>query len=141
MANVALVDVDSKIPNLALMKISAWHKQHGDSVKFHDPLFDHPDLCYMSKIFTFTPDYDYAPECETIRGGGGYDLKAKLPFPDYDRIMPDYSLYGCNYALGRFTRGCPNRCPWCVVPNRKAWDKAVATHVLRSGRVQHNARL
>lgn len=70
MANVTLVDVDSKIPNLALMKISAWHKKMGDSVKFHDPLFDHPDLCYMSKVFTFTPDYDYTPDCEIVRGGG-----------------------------------------------------------------------
>ena len=49
-------------------------------------------------------------------GGAGYSLDAKMPFPDYDRIMPDYSLYGCGYAIGRFSRGCPNRCPWCVVP-------------------------
>lgn len=116
MAEVALVDVDSKIPNLALMKVSAWHKQQGDSVKFLDPLFDTPDICYASKVFDFTPDYGYFPDCEIVRGGTGYDLTAKLPFPDYDRIMPDYSLYGCDYALGRFTRGCPNSCPWCVVP-------------------------
>ena len=43
-----------------------------------------------------------------------------MPFEDYDRIMPDYQLYSekypnITYALGRFTRGCPNRCPWCVV--------------------------
>lgn len=116
MAEVALVDVDSKIPNLALMKISTYHKQRGDTVKFHEPLFDHPDICYASKVFDFTPDYQFFPDCEIVRGGVGYDLTAKLPFPDYDRIMPDYSLYGCDYALGRFTRGCPNSCPWCVVP-------------------------
>ena len=114
--NVALVDVDSKIPNLALMKISAHHKAIGDNVKFYEPLFDHPDKCYMSKVFDFTPDFNYTPDCEVVRGGTGYDLNAKLPFPDADRIMPDYSLYGCDYAIGRFTRGCPNRCPWCVVP-------------------------
>lgn len=116
MAEVALVDVDSKIPNLALMKVSAWHKQQGDSVKFYEPLFDTPDICYASKVFGFTPDYKYFPDCEIVRGGTGYDPAAKLPFPDYDRIMPDYSLYGCDFALGRFTRGCPNSCPWCVVP-------------------------
>lgn len=114
--NVSLVDVDSKIPNLALMKISTWHKSMGDQVKFHEPLFDRPDICYMSKIFDFTPDYQFVPECEIVRGGTGYDLHARLPFPDYDRIMPDYSLYQCDYAIGRFTRGCPNNCPWCVVP-------------------------
>lgn len=123
--NVCLVDVDSKIPNLALMKASTWHKQMGDSVKLgYDPLFDRPDLCYVSKIFDFSPEPEYLPDCEILRGGPGYSLTAKMPFDDgsgsYDRIMPDYELYrerfpNVNYALGRFTRGCPNRCPWCVV--------------------------
>lgn len=122
MRNVALIDVDSKIPNLALMKISAWHKAKGDNVKFYEPLFDNPDLCYASKIFDFTPDYQYMPDCEVIKGGTGYDLNAKLPFPEADRITPDYSLYGCSYALGRFTRGCPNKCPWCVVPKMDGND-------------------
>ena len=115
--NVCLIDVDSKIPNLALMRTSTWHKRHGDRVKLgYAPLFDDPDLCYVSKIFDFTDEPQFLPDCETVKGGTGYDLAARLPFPDYDRIMPDYSLYGCDYAIGRFTRGCPNRCPWCVVP-------------------------
>ena len=115
--NVCLLDVDSKIPNLALMRASTYHKQRGDSVKLgYEPLFDRPDLCYASKIFDFTDEPQYMPDCETLRGGTGYDITAKMPFDDYDRIMPDYSLYGCDYAIGRFTRGCPNRCPWCVVP-------------------------
>ncbi|MBQ1450754.1 MAG: hypothetical protein IIZ12_07500 [Eggerthellaceae bacterium] len=114
---VSLIDVDSKIPNLALMRASTYHKQRGDDVKLgYDPLFDSPDLCYASKVFDFTPEPEYMPDCETLKGGPGYDLDAIMPFEDYDRIMPDYSLYGCDYAIGRFTRGCPNRCPWCVVP-------------------------
>ena len=115
--DVCLIDVDSKIPNLALMRISTWHKQRGDRVKLgYAPLFDDPDKCYASKIFDFTDEPQFMPNCETVKGGTGYDLTAMLPFEDYDRIMPDYSLYGCDYAIGRFTRGCPNRCPWCVVP-------------------------
>lgn len=116
--NVGLVDVDSKIPNLALMKLSTWHKERGDSVKFFDPLLDNPDVIYASKIFDFTPDYQYFPtDCDVVRGGSGYDPKARVEVDGYDRIMPDYSLYpGFSYALGRFTRGCPNRCPWCLVP-------------------------
>lgn len=122
--NVCLIDVDSKIPNLALMKASTWHKRRGDTVKLgYDPLFDRPDLCYVSKVFDFTPEPEYLPDCETIKGGTGYSLTARMPFDDgvtYDRIMPDYELYkakypGIDYAIGRFTRGCPNRCPWCVV--------------------------
>lgn len=114
---VSLVDVDSRIPNLALMRASTWHKQRGDEVKLgYDPLFDDPDICYASKMFDFTAEPQYMPDCETLKGGPGYSLTEKMPFGDYDRIMPDYSLYGCDYAIGRFTRGCPNRCPWCVVP-------------------------
>ena len=114
---VSLVDVDSRIPNLALMRASTWHKQRGDEVKLgYDPLFDDPDICYASKMFDFTAEPQYMPDCETLKGGPGYSLTARMPFEDYDRIMPDYSLYGCDYAIGRFTRGCPNRCPWCVVP-------------------------
>lgn len=114
---VCLIDVDSKIPNLALMRASSWHKAQGDSVKLgYDPLLDRPELCYASKIFDFTDEPAYMPECETLCGGPGYDLHARMPLPDYDRIMPDYRLYKCDYAIGRFTRGCPNRCPWCVVP-------------------------
>lgn len=122
--NVCLIDVDSKIPNLALMKASTWHKQRGDTVKLgYEPLTDSPDLCYVSKIFNFTPEPEYLPNCEILRGGPGYSLTSRMPFDDgetYDRIMPDYELYRekfpkANYALGRFTRGCPNHCPWCVV--------------------------
>lgn len=121
---ICLIDVDGKIPNLALMKASTWHKGRGDTVKLgYDPLFDSPDLCYVSKIFDFTPEPEYLPDCEILRGGPGYSLTARMPFDDgvtYDRIMPDYDLFrdkfpNARYALGRFTRGCPNRCPWCVV--------------------------
>lgn len=114
---ISLIDVDSKMPNLTLMKISTYHKSLGDEVKLgYDPLMDKPDLCYASKIFDFTPEPEYMPDCPTIKGGPGYSLTARVPIENYDRIMPDYSLYpeSC-YAVGRFTRGCPNRCPWCVV--------------------------
>lgn len=113
-----MIDVDSKIPNLALMRASTYHKRCGDDVKLgYDPLIDSPDVCYASKMFDFTREPAYMPDCETFKGGPGYDLHAEMPFEDYDRIMPDYSLYPkFEYALGRFTRGCPNRCPWCVVP-------------------------
>lgn len=114
---VCLIDVDSKIPNVALMKLSAYHKAKGDDVKLgYEPLFDHPDLAYASKVFDFTKDLEYKPDCELVKGGSGYSLTKRIELPDYERIMPDYSLYGCDYAIGRFTRGCPNRCPWCIVP-------------------------
>ena len=119
---VALIDVDSKIPNLALMILSAYHKAKGDEVSLYAPLIDGtPDLAYASKVFDFTPDYGYYPDCEIIRGGTGFDLHAKLP-EEAENIMPDYSLFDCDYAMGRFTRGCIRRCPWCVVPEMDGND-------------------
>lgn len=54
---IGLVDIDGHhFPNLALMKLSAWHKSQGDSVEFANPMFGCYDRVYMSKVFTFTPD-------------------------------------------------------------------------------------
>lgn len=123
---IALVDVDSKIPNLALMKISAYHKSLGDTVEFHDPLFgDKPDLIYASKVFAETQDYAYYPKSvEIIKGGSGYDLKNELP-PEMERQYPDYQLYNCDYAIGFTTRGCIRKCPFCIVPKKEGSIRAV----------------
>lgn len=115
---IGLIDVDSKIPNLTLMKISAWHKTQGDEVKFYDPLLDKPDRVYASKIFDFTPDFQYWPACEVIKGGSGYDLKTALP-KEMEDVYPDYDLYDCDYAIGFTTRGCIRKCPFCIVPKKE----------------------
>ena len=112
--NVSLHAVDSLIPNVALMKLSSFHKNKGDNVKLWEPLFDNPDILYLSKIFDFTPDVDWLPECEVVKGGTGYDIHAKLT-DEQDHSFPDYDLFGCDYALGRITRGCKRNCPWCLV--------------------------
>lgn len=70
---IGLVDIDGhNFPNLALMKLSAWHKSQGDSVEFADPMFGRYDRVYMSKVFTFTPDCPDIYHCEVIRGGTGF---------------------------------------------------------------------
>ena len=117
MNRIGIVDVDgTKFPNLALMKISAWHKQQGDNVEFANPLFGNYDRVYQSKVFTFTPDTNDIFNCEVIKGGTGYDITSKLP-DEIDRLQPDYSLYGItDTAFGFLTRGCVNRCKWCIVP-------------------------
>jgi len=123
--NVGLASVDSLIPNVALMKLSTWHKTQGDSVELAFPLAaDTYDLVYRSKQFDYTPD-DLTPwPCEVIDGGTGYSLEARLPCPD--TIYPDYDLLDCDYAIGRITRGCPRRCPWCVVPQMDGKVRQVA---------------
>jgi hypothetical protein len=120
--NIGLIAVDSDYPNLALMKISSWHKSQGDLVEWYNP-FDQYDIVYMSKIFSFTPDYgQWITNTKHIRKGGtGYDLYSVLP-EEMEFVVPDYSLYPSidnKTAYGFLTRGCPNKCKWCVVPRKE----------------------
>ena len=122
---IALIDVDSKMPNLALMKISAHHKNKGDQTSLYKPLFDRPDKAYASKIFTFTDDYKYFPSCEIVKGGSGYGLDNTLD-RDIEHIYPDYDLYHIDYAMGFTTRGCIRNCDFCIVPEKEGKIQAVA---------------
>lgn len=121
MMRVAILDVDGhNFPNLALMKIARWHRMRGDSVEHYTPLFGHYDRVYMAKVFTHTPPYPYAiaNAKEIVKGGTGYDIKSALP-GEIDHVQPDYSVYPFvdrHTAYGFLTRGCCNRCPWCIVP-------------------------
>lgn len=137
---IGLLDIDSHAkvkkwgatiyPNLALCKIAAYHKAKGDQVEWAMPLFEHYDIIYRSKIFNFTKDDDrqYNTDIE-IRGGTGYDISSKLP-QEIDDCQPDYSIYPTVPAAvgyGFLTRGCPNKCKWCVVPRKEGnilpyWD-------------------
>lgn len=69
---IGLIDVDGhNFPNLALMKISAFHKSQGDQVEWYNPLISgHCDKVYMSKVFTFTEDYEYFINADEIERGG-----------------------------------------------------------------------
>ena len=88
-------------------------------MEFADPMFGQYDRVYMSKVFTFTPDYPYGFPCEVIKGGTGYrDYATVLP-PEVEHTCPDYGLYNYPAAIGFLTRGCVNRCPWCVVPRKE----------------------
>jgi len=118
--NIALIDVDgSRFPNLALMKLSALHKFGGDNVEWHQQ-GKHYDRAYLSKIFTESPDYATPILAdEILRGGTGYDLKKALP-TEVDTVCPDYSLYPqYREAYGFLTRGCPRKCPFCIVSEKE----------------------
>lgn len=130
---IGLIDVDGhNFPNLPLMKLSAWHKKQGDSVEWYQPMFSgHKDRVYMSKVFSFTPDYPfYIDADEIVKGGSGYAIKLLNDREVYDKkqdknlpheiehIYPDYSLYPKetkNTAYGFLTRGCPRGCEFCHV--------------------------
>lgn len=136
MARIGLIDVDGhSFPNIPLMKLSAWHKAQGDTVEWYDAMIhsigEPFDCVYMSKVFSFTPDYPYGVNCKKlVRGGSGYCISLQDgkevydPEKDHDlpheveHIYPDYSLYSDlteNTAYGFLTRGCPRGCGFCHV--------------------------
>lgn len=122
---IGLIDVDGlHYPNLALMKISTYHKKIGDDVKWVG--LGYYDKTYMSKIFTFTPDYiqGLSEYGEIIKGGTGYNIADTLP-KYIDNLSPDYSIYPkFTAAYGFLTRGCPNKCSWCIVPKKEGEIKS-----------------
>ena len=134
---IGLIDVDGhNFPNLPLMKLSAWHKKNGDSVEWYHPVLhgqpnEPMDIVYISKVFSFSPDFQYFVNAKkVIKGGSGYCIKLEngkevyhkennnqLP-DEIEHIYPDYSLYPeltKDSAYGFLTRGCPCDCDFCHV--------------------------
>lgn len=134
---IGLYDVDGhNFPNLALMKLSAWHKRQGDSVEFVLPL-KHYDKIYVSKVFgdEYSKISDFVLQAdEIVYGGTGFaitvengkevyhkDRDPNLPY-EIEHICPDYSLYPDltkGKAFGFLTRGCCNNCDFCIVSKKE----------------------
>ena len=132
---IGLIDVDAigkpKFPNLALMRISAWHKAQGDDVEWWWTDLIHYDIVYMSKIFSdaYSPDMPEPLNADrVIKGGTGYAISLRggvevfdeskhvnLP-EEMERMFPDYSIYPqFNFAISMTSRGCPRGCSFCHV--------------------------
>lgn len=129
---IGLIDVDGhNFPNLALMRISAYHKARGDQVEWWWSDFIHYDIVYMSKIFSnaYTKDVPEPMNADkVIKGGTGYCIslvdgvevfdKAKNEelLPEIEKMFPDYSLYPqFDFAVSMTSRGCPRGCSFCHV--------------------------
>ncbi len=127
---IGLYDLDSKIPNLALMRISAWHKAQGHETELYLPILHETyDKVYCSSIFDFS-DKSYIQE-DMILGGTGIDLTTVLP-PEIDQMNPDYDLYGYEHNIGFAMRGCRFKCGFCVVPRKegKAHFKSTISNLI-----------
>ena len=129
--NVRLIDIDSRIPNLALMQISAYYKAQGDEVVFDQAWFagDAPDRVYISCIFDWNAPKARGigtmfPDAVVSIGGSGVNYD-RLP-EAMQKIRPDYYLYPSEYALGFTSRGCIRDCEFCIVRTKegpwKAWQ-------------------
>ena len=129
---IGLIDVDGhNFPNLALMRISAYHKARGDDVEWWWSDFVHYDIVYMSKIFSDAYSKDIPEPLNAdrvIKGGTGYaihlvdgkevfDRDAHKDLPDeIEKCFPDYSIYPqFDFAVSMTSRGCPRGCSFCHV--------------------------
>lgn len=132
-------------PNLALMRISAYHKQKGDIVEWWETDLIHYDVVYMSKVFSDAYSKD-APEPmnadKIIKGGTGYAISLQdgrevfdkgkhsdLP-PEIERCFPDYSIYPqYDFAVSMTSRGCPRGCSFCHVQAKEGCRSAKVADV------------
>jgi len=117
--NVGLIQVDGKLPNLALMKLSAFHKARGDHVKLIDISTNNFDVVYGSKIFM---------------GGSGYDIKQKLP-DGIEEMIPDYDLFNLDYSIGFTSRGCIRKCNFCIVNEKEGEFKDDSMRFIKHSKV------
>ncbi len=100
---IGLIQIDGKMPNLALMKLAKWHRDKGDEIRIIDLSSLNIDEWYGSKIFM---------------GGSGYDVKQKLP-PEIEAQVPDYEAFNLDYSLGFTSRGCIRDCGFCIVKEKE----------------------
>ena len=91
-----------------------------DDLAFYDepPMFDLPDLpVYVSVTFTWDRDYGtyladaWARRCKQVRLGGPAFRHHKVR----DFVLGRFVKPGVTFT----SRGCPKKCPWCVVPRHE----------------------
>ena len=156
---VGLIDVDGHhFPNLALMRISAWHKAQGDEVEWWWSDLMHYDVVYMSKIFSDAYSSD-VPEPtnadKVIKGGTGYcitlgedgkehfDRSKNTELPaEMEQMFPDYSIYPQHeFAVSMTSRGCPRACGFCVVAAKEGRASRKVADVSRFWKGQKEIRV
>jgi hypothetical protein len=133
-----LVHADGALPNLALMKLGAYFRGRGESVRLvrgagQRQLWDPPGEVYGSSIFGFSAKLRARIEAEwgDIRWGGtGVRVESALSevdsSVDWEALAPDYSLYPDERrSIGFTQRGCRLKCSFCVVPKKEGPARSV----------------
>ncbi len=111
--NVLIINIDSKLPNLALEKIEIYHRNKGDAIEFDSNLFlNWANKIYVSCIFTKNRHKCLNYERYNAKiGGTGYDCDITLP-EEIESIKPKMNI-------GFTTRGCIRKCEFCFVPKKE----------------------
>ncbi len=137
-----LTHIDGKLPNLALMKLSHWHKARGDSVTFTRSLsraMDEPeyDRVYGSTIFQMSrnrvavfrsqfPDAIVHGTGVDEEGDNAPSVEDVIGVPKWNYEQYDYSLYPAfQPSIGFTQRGCRLKCHFCVVRWKEGKNVAV----------------
>lgn len=150
MSTIGIIDADQlgrkkhRFPNLCCMKISAYHKNRGDTVELlldYNRLQEY-DHVYIAKVFTDTDVPKEVLELPNVTCGGTgffFDKAEGLPH-DIEHSFPDYRLYDewielmvstgknksefkwyTDFSIGYMTRGCFRKCKFCV---NQRYDRA-----------------
>lgn len=121
---IGLYNLEPQINNSAMMQVSQYYKNQGDTVEIYSPLLHNTyDKVYAFSLFDFT-DKGYVRD-DMIKGGTGFDIKSKLPKEIEDCDL-DYSIFPkCDYSMIWFSRGCIRKCPFCVVSEKEGYIKPV----------------
>lgn len=116
---IGLYNLEPKIENTAMMKVSWWHKKGGDHVEIYNHLMRKSyDKIYAFSLFDFTDKSMVTPEM--ICGGTGFDIESELPFEIAKWPNLDYSIFpNCKTSYIWFSRGCIRACPFCVVHKKE----------------------
>ncbi len=132
---VLLVDVDSRLPNLALMKLAGYYKQRGYQIRLakKEAYESGAEAVFASSIFNNPTSGKRVQKMKTFYGdvfhcgGSGLDIEKRLP-REIEEGEADYGLYPAleDRAIGFLTRGCPFNCPFCIVPLKEGKPRQVA---------------
>ena len=107
---IGLIQVDGKLPNLALMKLEKYYRDLGHNTFYVDLSSIKADFWFGSKIFM---------------GGSGYEIKKDLP-KDIEEITPDYDKFNLDFSIGFTSRGCIRNCDFCIVREKEGLLKDVS---------------
>jgi len=144
---VLLLQLDGKIPNIALMRVAAHHRALGDAIEFRwtrdfasvaPELFGPPDRVYASLIFERTRPVGEAllsTYPDAVIGGTGWQVTSSLEAVGISTKAQDYSIYpGWRQSIGFTQRGCRLACGFCVVPKKEGKVKPeMSVHSLWRG--------